>query len=571
MSKRPPRSIWVADSETDPFLHGRVPEAFIWGCYNGEDYHEFDTVGEFVDFIREQHCIIYAHNGGKFDWHFLLDKLEPFAEVLIIEGRVSKFVIGEAEFRDSWNILPFALAKWQKDDFDYRILERSVRNIPANRAKIKVYLRSDCINLYTLVTEFQRRFGRSLTVSGAALKYWRTTSGAQFAAPESTALFYNTIAPYYYGGRVQVFEPGIIERPFIVVDINGAYADAMKRDHPYGQIAEITQTIPLHDDALQRSMITVYAPSRGFMPYRDPRNLNALCFPDNNVWRSFTVTGWEYLAARECGHLDADSQIIQCVTFSDMVNFGGYIDEFAAIKTEAKRRLLINPNDMDALADYLFAKLLQNILYGKMASNPDEYQEHVVLEPEYLDIASQTDGYNFAAYVGKNVLASRPIAQAKKRFLNVATAASITGFVRAKMARAMVTVDTPIYCDTDSFAANNVDSLDLHPTRLGAWDIEAECIGGAIAGKKMYAFDRGVIHEGPGRYKTATKGVRLNAQQIYAVAAGESIDYKPAAPTFSIRNGIYFNDRSIVSTEDSTARLHRQDVEIGVDGVTYNP
>ena len=31
------REIWVADSETDPFELGVIPEPFIWGLYNGSE------------------------------------------------------------------------------------------------------------------------------------------------------------------------------------------------------------------------------------------------------------------------------------------------------------------------------------------------------------------------------------------------------------------------------------------------------------------------------------------------------------------------------------------------------
>ena len=41
-----------------------------------------------------------------------------------------------------------------------------------------------------------------------------------------------------------------------------------------------------------------------------------------------------------------------------------------------------------------------------------------------------------------------------KKFFNLATAASITGFVRAKLWRAICECDRPFYCDTDSLIVN---------------------------------------------------------------------------------------------------------------------
>ena len=58
------KEIWVTDSETDPFKAGRVPKPFIWGCYNGSEYHTFTDTDAMVDFFAEKEVIVYAHNGG---------------------------------------------------------------------------------------------------------------------------------------------------------------------------------------------------------------------------------------------------------------------------------------------------------------------------------------------------------------------------------------------------------------------------------------------------------------------------------------------------------------------------
>src|SRR4051812_21942910 len=112
------REIWVADAETDPFEHGADIQPFIWGAFNGTEYHEFETTAALVDFFRDKKVIVYAHNGGRFDWHFLLPHLDPFTPVMIIAGRLAKFTIGECEFRDSYNILPSPLSAYQKDEID---------------------------------------------------------------------------------------------------------------------------------------------------------------------------------------------------------------------------------------------------------------------------------------------------------------------------------------------------------------------------------------------------------------------------------------------------------------------
>jgi hypothetical protein len=76
--------------------------------------------------------------------------------------------------------------------------------------------------------------------------------------------------------------------------------------------------------------------------------------------------------------------------------------------------------------------------------------------------------------------------------------------------------------------------------QLGMFDIEAECDGGGIAGKKLYAF-----HKTSGGWKTASKGVRLTPEEILDVARGGIVTYEPDVPTFSVKSGIRFTPRRI--------------------------
>ncbi len=228
------RDYFTVDCETDPFKEGRTEiNPFIWGMYGHAFYKEFNTTDEFIDYVRTQKIVVYAHNGGKFDWFFVFGYLEGFSELSVINGRVSRFKIGECEFRDSWNILPMPLSAYKKDDFDYSILEKGERDKPRNRKKIQEYLFNDCKYLFELVDGFITQYGQGLTLAGTAMKYWQKNFDQP--APRTSRNFYNYFSPFYYGGRTECFVSGIIEKPFKVIDINSAYPDAMKNKHPYGR------------------------------------------------------------------------------------------------------------------------------------------------------------------------------------------------------------------------------------------------------------------------------------------------------------------------------------------------
>jgi len=522
------RKIAVADCETDPFRKGRTDiKPFLWGFYDGEVYLEFKTVEEFINYVSQLNIILYAHNGGKFDWFFILDYIEDFSSVTLINGRLAKFKIGNCEFRDSWNILPFPLAQYQKTKIDYDIMEREVRYKPENWREIRAYLRDDCIYLFDLVSAFVERFGVNLTIAGTSMKTWAKMM--EIDPPKTNRLFYYNLKPYYYGGRVECFYNGIIERDFKVVDIKSAYPFAMLHYHPYGSKYYVSDELPNTIAYLERSFINLSAASLGAFPYRDSDN--SLYFPNDGETREFKITGWEYIAAIENGCLQRE-EIKEVITFPETITFKEYIERFFNERAEAKRR-------GDKKTD-LFCKLLMNSLYGKFGANPDEYEDFYITNSKFIQ-AAINDGGRLAGILGNKAFIGIKQDDAQKRFYNVATAASITGFVRAYLFNAIKSSDTPLYCDTDSIAA--IKPGPPIGDKLGDWESEGEFSEGAIAGKKLYAF-KGK----DGKWKSRSKGVKLTHEEIYKVAKGVPIKYEPIAPTFSLKRGIVLTPRTVKRT-----------------------
>ena len=529
--KRTAREIWAIDAETDPFKKGRIPIPFIWGAYNGIEYHQFDTTDGMVDFISDRRCIAYAHNGGRFDWHYCLHRLAPYSDVLVIAGRLAKFKIGEAEFRDSYNLLPMPLrAGGSKFEIDYSILEIGQRHKPENRLLIEERLRTDCVYLFQMLEKFIGDYGLHLTFPSASMHAWSKLSG--IAKPETNSAFYKIFEPYYFGGRVECFESGIIERPLKLFDINSAYSFAMLSKHPWGEIPHESRTLPNSHSAIERCFISLECASRGAFPFRDDRG--GLVFPNDGETRLFNVSGWEYLAALETGCLN-QHDVKRVLQLPLSIDFVGYMDNFYKIKVDAKER-------KDAFA-YECAKRFLCSLYGKFGSNPDNYYEYRLIPPRYLDAAFEADGFMFCAEVGDLALCARPISEHKARFYNVAVAASITGFVRAYLWKAIRSARGVVYCDTDCIVCADYPGVATDPTKLGSWKLESTIEFAAIAGKKMYA-----LRDIEGKYKTASKGVKLTPAEIIQIAQGEVIEYEPEIPQYSFKRGIHFVPRSIKKT-----------------------
>lgn len=534
----------VADCETDPFLFGRVPEPFLWGYYDGLTFKTFATTKEFVEYIRDKKITIYAHNGGKFDWIFVLDYVDDFYKPVIINGRLSKLKIGKAILCDSYNILPIKLADYKKDDIDYSKFEVDQRG--KYMSEIVDYLRSDCIYLYDIIKTYRDEYGCDLTQAGGAVKTFQKMRGEKVPRHTDSSLFAH-FKKFYYGGRVECFRSGIIEQSFNVYDINSAYPYAMTYRHPYGlDFLYGDREIPFSDNT--RVFYRLTCASTGAFPWREKPNAG-LSFPDDGAVREFYVTDWEYWTAKNAGLLKK-AKIRECVMFEDTTDFCDYVLRFFEGRQLAKR-------DGDAAKDLLY-KLRLNSLYGKFGSDYRKYENYIILPDDFeSDEWDKIDQFG----VGK-ALFSMPLSVDEMKFYNVATAASITGFVRAYLLAAIVNVgkDNMLYCDTDSIAVLSGAPVSGIPQgrQLGEWKLEGLFSRGGIAGKKLYIFEKNKncpIYKADRKkdpttkkYKTAMKGVQLTYAQLWRLCRGYEVVHKKDSPSFSMTGKARFTVRRIKIT-----------------------
>lgn len=586
---RATRDVLTYDTETDPFHNctdtacekchggGRVPEPFLHGIYNGktQEYEEYETTNAAVAALERRKAIVYAHNGGKFDYHNLRDFINSDEPIMVINGRLARFRIGECEFRDSLNIFPNTrLADFGvKNEIDYALMEPDRRTDPNVRAEISSYLRQDCVGLWEVVDRYRSKYGKSLTQATASLKYWEKMSGLD--APRQTKAQYDRYKPYYYGGRVQCFESGVGHTAFSVADINSAYPFAMLRDHIFSPQAILDRHLPSEPE-IYKCLIKLDCTSRGAFPWRDPET-GELYFPDDeaghrNRMRTYTITGWEFLTALELDAI-ANIHIRQVHTFPRSVNFKEYIEHHYHERMEAAAR--------GDVAGKTFGKYFMNSLYGKFGANCANYAEYVVSHPDTTEFQKwKAKGYTEYKRWGERWLLERKPSEdelqdlnGRWRFYNVATAASVTGFVRAYLFRALTAASGPLYCDTDSVAARDCSRLEFG-SALGQWKDEGRFDSFAIAGKKTYGFH----HEGRAEiydpnekknpsWKIASKGVNLGALAeapiiIQTIAQGGTYTSLPQSPCYSVtREQPVFIARELKSTYKDI----RMAPDVGVD------
>lgn len=345
------KRIAVIDFETDPFKHGRIPAPFAAGFFDGEIYQEFwgDKCAEYLmDFILslEDEYIIYAHNGGKFDFFYLLPWLKN--PLKLINGRIVKAGIGEGkELRDSYAIIPIPLKGYQKEEIDYSTFERDKRE--ANKADILFYLAKDCEYLFDLVSAFVSRFGPRLTIGGTAINALKELHPFIPANKSHDEMF----RPFYFGGRVQAFKTGELKGAFKIFDVNSMYPSVMKNfKHPTGRgyvTAANPKILPNGDlknfgDRPYFAHIT--ATNRGALPMRLKEGLNF-----SVPFGEFFTTSHEIKVALK--HRLIDIEKIHAVFVpQNMISFGEFVDKYGAEKVAAKL-------SGDKIAE-IFSKLILN-------------------------------------------------------------------------------------------------------------------------------------------------------------------------------------------------------------------
>ncbi len=539
---RPPkRTLAVIDLETDPFRHGREPMPFAAGYYNGQTYMQFwgdDCVAKLIDYLLHG-CpphIIYAHNGGKFDYWYMAHAIS--APIKFIDTRLVKARLGQHELRDSYKILPIPLSAYRKDKIDYAVMERSERE--KNRVMISDYLRSDCVYLYELIARFREQFGDVLTIGGAAMR----EIVHRYNLPKLNATADAMFRPYFHGGRCEAFEIGKL-RPkrgnWKIYDVNSMYPAVMAaKQHPVDQPDYVSNKLPRSGFYLA----TIDATSKGALPFRTKQGLS---FPHSRA--VFNTTSHEIIAAKKLGLLEIH-KVLQCYVWNNTTTFDQFVDFFMRQKIDAE-----NSGDK---AGRIFAKLLMNNAYGKFAQNPERFKDfELFINVEKCEAA----GYTFAGTLADRVIGSRPAASAEHGCHKVATPASITGAARATLLHALHGARRAIYCDTDSIICEALGSeIKIDSAKLGAWKCEAVADTLYIAAKKIYA----AAHKGsfykpdppheqgktdPEPIKAACKGAPISPEIIARIACGEIYIAAIEAPSMRIGRGIKFITRTLARSD----------------------
>lgn len=524
------KPIYTFDTETDPFLFGRIPQVFLCGIYDGERMiyeHGEQCMNRLRDRIRDLPSgIIYVHNGGRFDFFNMLDWFE--GKMSITNSRIIRTYGCGHEWRDSAAIYPMPLKSYKKDEIDYNKMEAETR--AEHMQEIVEYFKKDCIYLHELVSKFIDNFGDNLTIGGTSMKQLKKLHKFETLDELQDAKIRDR---FYFGGRVQCFEKGIItpknSEHLKLYDLNQSYPTSMRNYlHPVS-----SPLFRVGEPDENTFFVSVYGFSYGCFPKRN--NDDGLFFPIGID--TFNVSIYEYHAALDAKVFEPYS-IVECVDFERAISFDDFVDEFHGKRKQCQ----LNGDKLGSD----FNKLVCNSSYGKFAQSPENYKDYKIGNVSngimLNENGTDSEGFIPEYMIGDVILWSKPSEDITR--YNVATGASITGCSRSFLIRALASCKRPLYCDTDSIVCEEIGSdIEIDNYKLGAWKLEKYGDKMAIAGRKLYA-----LFNGSECVKMASKGVRLTPQQIESVASGNKVTWRKDAPTYSLSGQVKFMHRDVVIT-----------------------
>lgn len=493
-------------------------ETFKFAVIYGHNYTKVcNTHKEWVDTFKEkrfQGRIVFAHNGGRFDYMCLFGNILQACPEAIFNG--SRFIsckVGKCTFADSTNIFVGQSVKTigKQLGIEKQVLGDELFSPNGVTATEVNYCTQDCRIIYeALIRSFEFAGDIKITQASLSMTYFRRTH-------QEFNIYHNEAARFfwdsYYGGRCEAFKIGNTNA--MVYDVNSMYPAVMKvTQFPNPKFLKILTDITpneflkhylynyeglVYADVYHRDFWT------GLLPIRKK---NKLLFPIGNLQGCWNFNEFRY--AYESGKIEVQN-IKRIVYARPMPSpFVGYINRLFGLKLKAEQ-------DGDEFMRDLY-KRYANSLYGKFAQRIDEekiYIEDVNKQYHIIQKAIENKTFKKLEMFNAERIDCYLVLSTKKAsnisYSIPSFASYITSAARVILTKAMVEAkargNKPVYCDTDSQAVENIIGMPESSALLGEWKLEDKIIF-EIRGCKNYKFLKA------GKKYRRLKGVPDKAQQI---------------------------------------------------------
>lgn len=422
----------------------------VLGFFDGDTYWKFEKISDFINHLNRKAYSglrIYAHNGGKFDFLFILEELLDRSWIKKIIERQGRIICircdtGKVQFTfaDSYALLPQSLRSLS-DSFgpEHKKLEMDYRKVSKNDSKTLRYLENDCLCLYEIITLF---FGSDyveqpqLTIASQAMNTFRLRFCPSFVGRIELEDEDMIRERFYSGGRVEVYKGrGRVN----CYDVNSLYPTAMLNEMPSGKMIK---TKKYHSGKIGFYEVNIKATPAWY--------ISPLLIKGK---KNFYVNGpgTYYLSSATIEYLRTEFSI-RCSVVSGYVFsgrddlFGDYVETFYKMKQGAEKNSV----------QYVLAKLFLNSLYGKFGAA--RWRDSVVPWTDELQTWEDFDPRYGLVLVKE---------KSKSKFIMPFVASYITELARLYHFQLLnMYPEKMYYCDTDSLYTS-ADMNKLVGTKIG--------------------------------------------------------------------------------------------------------
>jgi len=569
LTSRPKRrrfSVLDIESKKDASQEAGFTRPFMAGHYDGSSYTSFwdrYQTGDWESrYWEPEGCIdlmmrhvlspayrgqyIYAHNGGRFDYLFIIPwlmnigrklgysfSIVPMASgIQLLEVRDDGSKKAGWTFLDSLRLIPMTLDKADKTfggDGKTSVGEEGLHTPEWDREAWEGYNAQDCIKLFNVLDRFHSYVEHSLgsevgiTAPSTSMKLFRRKYQKEDI---SRHLQHHSMArESYFGGRVEVYRKRGENLRYY--DFNSSYPAAMLEPMPVGRAYEVSGTPPAK--FLDRASFTGICKARVSIPTSCnipplPLRLNEkLCFPTGEFEGTWNYCELELL--HECG---GSFEILESVWFEAKPVFEVMVRQLYAYRDKSSASY--DPG----LAE--IAKLMLNSLYGKFGMRP-ERRKILILGCDDIPVAAKP------ANGDPDCLVWYSDEETDAPYIIPQIASHVTALARARLWRNMYSVESKglghiYYCDTDSMLT---DAELPSSSMLGALKDEfpGKLLSGTFLAPKVYLIQAmgddwlweeklkdGSIKKHTS--KVAAKGFNKehrNLETLLKLAAGETLHY----------------------------------------------
>lgn len=528
---------WIADFETTSTERYRLDgTSHVWACGlcevgNPKNIVILKTIEEFLSWCEAQKTNdkIYFHN-MRFDGNFIIQyllkngytfaskpsekKSRSFTTLISDKGlwyqieiffKIKGKTVNKVTIQDSLKLIPLsvrAIAKSfqlpiQKGSIDYKAHDLLPEGSPLTPEE-EEYLIHDVQIVEHAVNFFHSQGLDRMTIGACALEEFKKLIKKKYFKMYFPPPFYDEDVRLAYKGGFTYLNPKFknkLLKNMIVLDVNSLYPSVMRGCG--GEVLPYGTPIFYRGEYEEDSLYPLY-----IQKIRCGFKLKPNKIPTIQIKRSMYYQGNQYLTSsdgdRPTLYLTSvdlklffeqydvyDPEFISGWKFKGInagAIFGDYVDKWSEVKIKSKEE---GNHGM-----YLISKLFLNSLYGKFGSAIS-----VASKEPYLDEEGKIYFRMGEAEEKEGVyIAMACFITAYSRLKTISSAQKITDEYNAGRSKIQF-----VYADTDSLHCVSPDHslpecLDIHPTKLGAWDHEADAVQAKFLRQKCY-MEKHIISE----------------------------------------------------------------------------